>query len=95
MSDWRPIETAPKDGRVIRLTWMENGRPAEVWPLRWDAERENGLFPGVKGFWTTPDGSMTWNHRDPAGAPTHWTSDEQCPHHPPGVRSLWYEGVVG
>jgi hypothetical protein len=32
--DWQPIETAPKDGSVIELTWMEDGKPQEIWPMQ-------------------------------------------------------------
>lgn len=69
---WRDIETAPKDGRVIVLTWFEDGKPQEQWPMLWGHIQRNGLFPGKLGMWTTPDGSVTWNDDDPAGAPTHW-----------------------
>jgi hypothetical protein len=72
LSEWQDISTAPKDGTTIELTWMENGRPQEVWPCQWCHIQRNGLFPGKVGMWTVPDGSMTWNDSDPDGAPTHW-----------------------
>lgn len=68
--DWRPIETAPKDGRVIDLTWLEDGIPAEIWPMKWDHSQTNGLFPGRVGMWVSLDGSVTWNDVD--NGPTHW-----------------------
>lgn len=70
--EWLPIETAPKDGTVIELTWMEGGKAQEIWPLQWGHIQKNGLFPGTVGMWVTPDGSITWNADDPDGAPTHW-----------------------
>lgn len=72
MSEWQDISTAPKDGTLIELTWMENGRPQEIWPMQWAHIQKNGFFPGKVGMWTAPDGSCTWNDEDPDGAPTHW-----------------------
>jgi hypothetical protein len=66
-TDWLPIHTAPRDGTLIWISDMD-GHTA---PMRWNAERENGLFPGVVGFWELSDGSMTWNEEGDLG-PTHW-----------------------
>jgi hypothetical protein len=70
---WYPIETAPKDGSIIYLTRMEDGVPQEIWPMQWAHIKRNGLFPGVVGMWTTPDGALTWNGDAENGGPTHWS----------------------
>lgn len=72
MDEWLPIDSAPKDGRVIDLTWMEDGKPAEIWPMQWGHIQRNGLFPANTGMWVTPDGSITWNGDPNDHGPTHW-----------------------
>lgn len=70
--EWREIATAPRDGSVVDLTWMEDGKPAEVWPMQWGHIQKNGLFPGHVGMWVATDGSVTWSETLLDGAPTHW-----------------------
>ncbi len=73
MSDWQEIDSAPKDGRPLRLSWFEGGVLQEWFLMKWDANAENGLFPGIKGMWVAIDGSFTWNdHPTLGGGPTHW-----------------------
>jgi hypothetical protein len=76
---WQPIETAPKDGRPIRLTWMEGDEPQEIWTMQWAHIQKNGLFPGVVGMWVTPCGGITWNADNGAGGPTHWQPLQEPP----------------
>lgn len=68
---WRPIESAPKDGTLVRLTWMDEGEPADMAVMAWGHIQRNGLFPDVCGMWVSPCGQVTWNADDGAG-PTHW-----------------------
>lgn len=72
MSEWQDINSAPKDGSIIQLTWMEDGQPQEIWPMMWGHIQKNAMFPGRVGMWIVPDGSITWNDDGGAGGPTHW-----------------------
>lgn len=71
--DWQDISTAPRDGREVELTWMDDGDPQERFIMRWDATATNTILPsGVVGLWVAPDGPLTWSEHNPDGAPTHW-----------------------
>lgn len=71
-SGWLPIDSAPKDGTVVELTWMEGSHAQEIWPMQWGHIQKNGLFPDRVGMWIVPDGSITWNDDERGGGPTHW-----------------------
>jgi hypothetical protein len=69
---WQLIENAPRDGTLVELTQiLMDGTVTDIWRMKWDPEKINGLYPGVKGFWTTSDGAITW-YEDTDGSPTHW-----------------------
>lgn len=71
MSDWNPIETAPRDGTVVAITAFDDGDQLETWYMQWDEELTNEMFaPGTVGMWVTPSGQYTWREGD--GGPTHW-----------------------
>lgn len=68
MSDWQPIETAPKDGTSI-LTFVRDG----VLPVDVGSFREDFDIPG--------NGAGTW--RDDGREPTHWMPLPAAPTLPP------------
>lgn len=74
--DWRDMKTAPRDGTVVLLTWMHNGKPQEIFPMQWQEAATNDFFaPGVTGMWVLPGGGATWTEHDLDGAPTHWAPE--------------------
>ncbi|WP_376959679.1 hypothetical protein ABNQ39_07150 [Azospirillum sp. A26] len=75
--DFLPIHTAPRDGTLVKLAAFDaKGQLDASVEMRWQADAKNALFPGITGFWVTPDfpgpHSFTWNESDPDAAPTHW-----------------------
>lgn len=77
MTTWHPISTAPRDGTVVDLTWMEDGHPQEIFSMCWNQFAGNPLVQSGKGIWamhSRVSGRIlaTWCEQDPDGAPTHW-----------------------
>jgi hypothetical protein len=74
MSEWQLIETAPRDGTLIRVGWkFPNDTEMQEWfTMQWGHIQRNPIFaPDAVGMWVMPDGSMTW-YEDTEAGPTHW-----------------------
>jgi hypothetical protein len=74
MRGWQPIETAPRDGTLVRVGWKEPGdaKMQEWFTMRWGHIQRNSIFsPDKVGMWVSPDGGLTWTETDDGG-PTHW-----------------------
>lgn len=74
---WQPLDTAPRDGTEVNLTWMDLGRPQDIYPMRWEPETGNALAQAGPGIWVmrsrvSDEVLCTWSESDPDGAPTHW-----------------------
>lgn len=68
VTPWRPIATAPKDGRVIWIAHDDVG----AFRMAWNPIATNEMFaPGQLGMWETIDTGMTWADYDDAG-PDSW-----------------------
>lgn len=64
---WLPIDTAPRDGRVLEVSDLETCA-AEMW---WNAAGTNMLVQNGHGIWEAVGGGFTWSEAAGAG-PTHW-----------------------
>jgi hypothetical protein len=65
---WMPIASAPRDGRLIRLSDLETCSVE----MAWNRTGSNPLVSRKLGIWeTVPSGHATWCEDDGAG-PTHW-----------------------
>lgn len=65
--DYRPIETAPRDGTVIEVFAEDAG----AFLMRWNPSGENCLVSKSPGIWECPGGNFTWCEDDGFG-PEWW-----------------------
>ena|SRR3990167_3521283 len=78
MSEWQPIETAPKDGTEI-LVYYEFATVPIVHIARWDDDRfdqwEGERFASKAdkiGWWSYVETSVSQHKLDEFNTPTHW-----------------------
>jgi hypothetical protein len=73
MSEWQPIETAPKDGTNI-----------DLWAKRWRSDNDGFFYRRFpECYWSNGD-SMTnrhanWVHLEEGWYPTHWMPEPEPP----------------
>lgn len=76
MSDWQPIETAPRDGRPI-LIWQPD--------KAYQPQRNYDDWRYAIGYWRTDEKIGSWGNRNSAVVtPTYWMP---LPPPPRGVES--------
>lgn len=65
--DWQPIETAPRNGKIIEVMSEDAGQ----FTVKWNSTGYNWIVSDKLGIWESPEGTFTWS--DKAGfGPTHW-----------------------
>jgi hypothetical protein len=71
VTEWQPIETAPKDGTVVLLCRVTGRRGPEVHPGAWcPDEVGDGDYPWL--FWEKLNASQVKPNGWDADIPTHW-----------------------
>lgn len=80
MSDWHPIQTAPRTGSRVLVCWEGRGPPWLPEIMIWKTNsrivdaRERGydVGPQVDSYFGDPDESDDYELADPKNFPTHW-----------------------
>jgi len=71
MTDWQPIETAPRDGTDVIVGFDR----ADTWIVHvawWRTGEEYGCTANDRGWWSYTLGSVTQEQLDEDRTPTHW-----------------------
>jgi len=69
MNDWNPIETAPRDGTLVRLRSPKHGQVNALWHWDYLNDRWVTRIPGMMGIL-----NATWDENDQQ--PTEWQNYE-------------------
>lgn len=65
--DFRPIDTAPRDGSIVEVMAADFG----PYRMRWNPSGFNELASIQPGIWEAHDRAFTWSE-DMGAGPTHW-----------------------
>lgn len=70
MTEWQPIETAPRDGTVVSLKFIWNNQELQAPTLaKWSTDKTRNGGPGaIADGWVGADGNPFVIQYDP----THW-----------------------
>ena len=71
-ANWKPIETAPKDGSRI-LVWIPGEEMTRI--ARWDRME---FYTHPKPYWSIERG-VSRTRRDRENPPSHWMPLPECP----------------
>lgn len=82
MSEWKPIESAPKDGTRV-LIYMPEASRQKVQEAYWAKPWEDAL--DEQCFWSTPHGPAGRGYTILPKAVTHWTPLPAPPTAPEGA----------
>jgi hypothetical protein len=72
--EWKPIETAPKDGTAVLLYFSNS--PHQIWIGAW-VRHSDPSYPFV---WRDPTGSILVREWKDDVPPTHWMPLPEPPH---------------
>lgn len=69
MSEWRQIETAPRDGTIVEVMDPECG----TFTMRWNPAGHNPICQHEygNGLWECPGNNFTWSE-DKGFGPRYW-----------------------
>lgn len=69
MTEWQPIETAPKDGTAV-LLWFENSHAPVIGSYHSSERYDHGKLVYSNAYWSW---NGSWMIPGKLPAPTHWS----------------------
>lgn len=78
LEEWKPIDTAPRDGSFVQVAVIEVDDEDETYSfaygpviMRWQKTAWNRWLAEVMPMWVGVGGTATWDESR-GGGPTHW-----------------------